>query len=97
MTILDKIKNIIKSIIVLAIIIFAWLVYSDYDKKNKQGDYSFPEVQDTRSSFECLGKVHCSEMSSCDEAKYYLHNCPDTQLDPDGDGIPCESGLCAND
>ena len=97
MNVVDKIKNIIKSIVVLGAIIFAWLVYSDYDKKSKEGDYSFPEFKETLSDFECRGKVNCSEMASCEEAKYYLHNCPDSQLDPDGDGIPCETGICANE
>ena len=95
MPLVENVKNIIKSIAVLGIIIFAWLVYSDYENKGKQGDYSFPEAQETLSSFAFLGKVDCSEMSSCDEAKYYLQNCPGTQLDPDGDGIPCETGVCA--
>ena len=85
------------SMVIFAALVFAWLVYSDYDKKNNQDDSIFPEVLDPVPTFECLGKVDCSEMSSCEEAKFYLSKCPDTQLDPDGDGIPCESELCAND
>jgi cold shock CspA family protein len=38
----------------------------------------------------CAGKVYCSEMDSCEEARYYLHNCPDVKIDGDGDGMPCE-------
>jgi len=97
MSVPGQIKSILKSIIIFAALIFAWLVYSSYDKKNTQEDYSFPEVQEPVFNFECQGKVYCSEMSSCDEAKFYLRNCPDTQLDGDGDGIPCESDLCVND
>lgn len=48
---------------------------------------NFPEYE---TPFECQGKVHCSEMTSYEEAYFYLHNCPNTQLDGDGDGIPCE-------
>lgn len=27
-------------------------------------------------------------MSSCEEATFYLKNCPGTKIDGDGDGIP---------
>ncbi|MGB5407725.1 MAG: excalibur calcium-binding domain-containing protein [Thiogranum sp.] len=42
-----------------------------------------------------LGKTHCSQMSSCKEAKFYLNNCPGTKMDGDGDGVPCESQWCS--
>lgn len=42
------------------------------------------------SQFQCQGKIHCSEMSSYDEAVFYLQNCPGTKMDGDGDGEPCE-------
>jgi endonuclease YncB( thermonuclease family) len=42
----------------------------------------------------CGNKKHCSEMSSCEEAKYYLTQCGVKSLDGNGDGTPCES-LCA--
>jgi len=44
----------------------------------------------------CGNKKHCSEMSSCEEAKYYFAQCGVKSLDGDGDGdgIPCEK-LCA--
>jgi len=42
------------------------------------------------SQFSCQGKTHCSQMGSYEEAKFYLDNCPGTQMDGDGDGIPCE-------
>ena len=46
------------------------------------------------ASFRCAGKTRCSQMSSCAEATFYLRNCPGTQMDGDGDGIPCESQHC---
>jgi hypothetical protein len=42
------------------------------------------------AQFSCQGKTHCSQMSSFEEAKFYLDNCPGTKMDGDGDGIPCE-------
>jgi len=42
----------------------------------------------------CGKKKRCSQMSSCEEAQYYLTQCGVKSLDGDGDGTPCES-LCA--
>ncbi len=50
--------------------------------------------QDFMSKFRCDGRTHCSQMTSCDEAKFFLKNCPGTQMDGDGDGIPCEKQWC---
>jgi endonuclease YncB( thermonuclease family) len=38
----------------------------------------------------CGTKRYCKEMTSCDEAKYYLTRCGLSLLDGDGDGVPCE-------
>jgi len=42
----------------------------------------------------CGNKKHCSEMSSCEEAQFYLEQCGVKSLDSDDNGIPCEQ-LCA--
>jgi hypothetical protein len=44
-------------------------------------------------SFACAGKSKCSEMLSCEEARFYLRSCRVLRLDNDGDGMPCED-LC---
>ena len=46
------------------------------------------------AKYTCAGKTHCSQMKSCEEAKFYIRNCPDTKMDGDRDGIPCERQLC---
>ena len=43
--------------------------------------------------FSCSGKRYCKEMSSCEEAKFYLTTCGLGSLDGDKDGVPCEK-LC---
>ncbi|ASP47196.1 cold shock domain-containing protein [Cognaticolwellia beringensis] len=48
------------------------------------------QVTKPKPSFSCDGRQHCSQMSSYDEAKYFLQNCPNTKMDGDRDGIPCE-------
>jgi endonuclease YncB( thermonuclease family) len=42
----------------------------------------------------CGSKRHCSEMSSCEEARHYLAQCGIKTLDGNGDGVPCEK-LCS--
>ena len=53
----------------------------------------FPEPMSTES-FTCDGRTHCSEMSSCAEATYFIRTCPNTKMDGDNDGVPCESQWC---
>lgn len=49
-----------------------------------------PQTQ-TSSSFSCAGKNTCGQMTSCEEARFYLRQCGLSRLDGDHDGIPCES------
>lgn len=44
--------------------------------------------------FRCDGRTHCSQMTSCAEATFFLRNCPNVKMDGDGDGVPCESQFC---
>lgn len=48
----------------------------------------------TTPHFQCDGRIHCSQMRSCEEATFFLKNCPGTRMDGDGDGIPCEDQWC---
>ena len=43
--------------------------------------------------FSCGGKRRCGEMTSCEEAKFYLAQCGVGSLDGNKDGVPCET-LC---
>lgn len=44
----------------------------------------------------CDGRTHCSQMTSCAEAKFFLKNCPGVKMDGDGDGVPCEDQWCTS-
>lgn len=46
------------------------------------------------ATFSCDGRTLCREMTSCAEATYFLRNCPNVQMDGDGDGVPCERQWC---
>ncbi|MEM0550665.1 MULTISPECIES: excalibur calcium-binding domain-containing protein [Aeromonas] len=47
-------------------------------------------------SYQCDGRQYCSQMTSCEEATWFLQNCPNTKMDGEGDGIPCENQWCGN-
>lgn len=45
---------------------------------------------------ECAPRKTCSKIDSCEEANWYLDNCPwGGRLDREGDGRPCEN-LCGS-
>ena len=42
----------------------------------------------------CDGRKRCTQMRSCEEATWFLKNCPGMEMDGDGDGVPCERQWC---
>ena len=83
----------------LIIVILALSVFGYYAKSTKTQsvmppvtyeEYTPEEVDVYVEQFECDGREHCSQMGSYEEAKYFLDNCPNTKMDGDYDGIPCE-------
>lgn len=50
--------------------------------------------QNLNKNYQCSGKIYCSEMTSCSEAKFYLRNCQGTKIDGNNDGVPCEKQWC---
>lgn len=51
-------------------------------------------AKDAGPAFRCDGRTHCSHMTSCAEATYFLQHCPNTKMDGNGDGVPCERQWC---
>jgi hypothetical protein len=83
-------------LIVLAVAV-AWYKYQHVPTPNVSArSLSAPAKARPEPSpqFRCDGRTHCSHMSSCAEAKFFIRNCPNTQMDGDGDGVPCESQWC---
>ena len=73
------------------------LASSTHTAAHSLGDWNTMQAQsqENQPSVQCDGRQHCSQMASCAEAKYFLANCPNTKMDGDGDGIPCEQQLCS--
>lgn len=65
----------------------------------KAGQNLHQTVRDSKSSYaaissnSCGAKRYCAQMSSCEEANFYLESCGLRSLDRDGNGVPCEK-LC---
>ncbi len=57
---------------------------------------SNPEPQSSMdsSNFTCDGRTRCTQMTSCEEATFFIENCPNTKMDGNKDGVPCESQWC---
>lgn len=55
-------------------------------------DAQYPKIVIPKNThnFTCDGRQHCSQMTSRAEAVFFINNCPNTKMDGDGDGDPCE-------
>ena len=67
-------------IIILTLTFVSSLLYSN--------DLSYENNEE--KEYTCDGRKHCAEMTSCEEAISFVNNCPDTKMDGDNDGKPCE-------
>lgn len=48
-------------------------------------------VDSNPNGYHCDGRIHCSQMNSREEARWFVRNCPGTKMDGNNDGEPCES------
>jgi len=72
--------------------------YSVYTSRHEIGNgtvFAVPQtVEAAGQQFKCDGRTRCSQMTSCAEAIYFLQHCPNTQMDGNNDGEPCEQQWC---
>lgn len=73
-------------------------LYQQYDARATTSDQSEVETAytapDGGSRYTCDGRTHCSQMRSCEEATWFIRHCPNTQMDGNADGVPCETQWC---
>lgn len=96
-------------IVLLIIAVLGWYGYTKYQRRVHLQSVAETEVRpppDSRaasppkdegpsiSAFRCDGRTYCSQMTSCAEATFFLKYCPDTKMDGNNDGIPCEKQWC---
>ncbi|MFC2972752.1 excalibur calcium-binding domain-containing protein [Azotobacter bryophylli] len=89
-----------KKLIICALLAFAgWSYYQKNVAPTQTGLRSEPQsfktpavaIAQPTQHFSCDGRQHCSQMHSRAEAEYFLRNCPNTKMDGDRDGVPCEN------
>ncbi len=90
-----------KNLLVLVILgALAWYGYSKYKSMGAleaAAAAPSPAAQSTTptaTQFSCDGRTHCSQMRSCAEATYFIQHCPNTKMDGNNDGVPCEQQWC---
>jgi len=75
--------------------ILAWQVYLHYQHGLRTAVAEPADVvKPSLVRFKCDGRTHCSQMTSCEEATFFLRNCPGVKMDGNNDGIPCEKQWC---
>ena len=87
----------IKDFIILALIgTVAWFGYSHFEDRIKEflGFGPPAAVHVLPEQFVCDGRIYCTQMTSCEEATFFLRNCPRQRMDPDGEGIACKVQWC---
>ena len=52
---------------------------------------TFRNIDLASNHFRCDGRQYCSQMTTRAEAEFFIKNCPNTKMDGDQDGIPCEN------
>ncbi len=86
-----------RNIIILGLIGFGvWNYYSNQSDSRQvtprpTDSFEQSSFNDDPNRFRCDGRQHCSQMTSRAEAEFFTRNCPNTKMDGDGDGIPCEN------
>jgi len=98
-----------KRLIVIVVLgLLAWQGYVKYQPSRVESAArtGFPDVErpsalenpkievTSTAPFKCDGRIHCSQMISCEEATFFLKNCPGVKMDGDNDGVPCEQQWC---
>lgn len=68
---------------------------TDIDVPTFEEMITLPSIQDLTyketPKYRCDGRQYCSDMQSLEEAIFFINNCPDTKMDGDNDGKPCEN------
>ncbi|PLY05226.1 MAG: DNA-binding protein [Arcobacter sp.] len=80
-----------KKVILLTLILLATSISYAEEIKTSFNKYLFAQSQ---PKFKCDGRQYCSQMRSCEEAKFFINNCPNTKMDGNNDGVPCEKQWC---
>lgn len=92
----SKPGNVSRILIFMVIAVLAAYGYNKFSHPTGRHALISPrqDKASNNSNFHCDGRTRCPEMTSCEEALFFLQHCPTVQMDGDGDGIPCERQWC---
>lgn len=95
-----------RAIPLVVLVALGTLAYQEYSRRmtphslasnpGSSRDSGLSAGQVSSAAFRCDGRTHCSQMTSCGEATFFLKNCPGVEMDGDGDGVPCEQQWCSS-
>ena len=85
---------------VIGLLVIVGLIYMLYGKYQRVQLANQPvesiqqiaqPINSHSNNYRCDGRVHCSQMNSREEARWFVRNCPGTKMDGNHDGEPCEN------
>ena len=86
-----------KIIVILVLLGLGQFINKHYQQETLLADNNVDEIttnQEKITNYACDGRTYCSQMTSCEEATFFLQNCPGTKMDGNNDGVPCEKQWC---
>ena len=98
-------KRIIWILVLAALGWYAWGKYQDYERAQHEAELADRVVKKKAapaanaaeprvSFFTCDGRTACKQMTSCEEAKYFVRTCPGFSSGVFGEETSCEEQWC---
>jgi cold shock CspA family protein len=89
----------VRAAVIALLVLCGFSIYAYQQKVQRQSRIEpaavgMPLQSSPGRSFTCDGRTMCSQMKSCEEATFFLKNCPGTKMDGNNDGVPCEKQWC---
>ena len=83
----------------IAIAVLIYMIYGKYQRARLAAQAPqeittqqvVTPVDSNTNHYQCDGRIHCSQMNSREEARWFVRNCPGTKMDGNNDGEPCEN------
>jgi predicted negative regulator of RcsB-dependent stress response len=98
-------KNIIVILLLAAVGWIGWGKYKEHAKADRAAERAAREAPvglpsaangaaGSVSFITCDGRVSCNQMTSCEEAKFFVQNCPGMSPEGNREGTTCEQQWC---
>lgn len=96
----------VRASVVALLVLCGFSFYADQQTAQKENSATVPATafktgtpsprihSQAGRAFQCDGRKSCGQMTSCEEAKFFLLNCPVDGMNGDRDGVPCEQQWC---